>query len=345
MTNCGKSPDSYIEREPPGHPLQATTLGHEAYIRLIHAGQVQCQSELIVFAVSANLMRRILVDYARSQNYVKRGVRPGTSHRMRTRWYLRSALRTCLRLTKQQEPGRGVALLRGLNVEETNRGDEIVAANGSVRGRNCHTEPSDLLSSGSRVSTVVPSRGANSMQFDKDTTRRDFLQAVGASPSLALPREEASQINALSSAKFTPVDLSSHFNMSQPELGAAFDDGSREGFGGIPTGSQKLQGIPFMLGPGGSAKSWLLLRDQAVEVPLAHQKAGFVCFAHFCDRFESDFFKNGEGLDGGAGGPGGGVEFGQPSCGAVGRFVHSRRGSCARAPYFARRRNNGLGGN
>ncbi len=132
------------------------------------------------------------------------------------------------------------------------------------------------------------------MQFDKDTTRRDFLQAVGASPSLALLRGEASQINALSSAKFTPVDLSSHFNMSQPELGAAFDDGSRDGFGGIPTGSQKLQGIPFMLGPGGSAKSWLLLRDQAVEVPLAYQKAGFVCLAHFCDRFESDFFKNGE---------------------------------------------------
>ena len=63
----------YIEREPVGHALQATALVHEAYIRLIDASRVEWQSRAHFFAVSANLMRRILVDYARSHNYVKRG--------------------------------------------------------------------------------------------------------------------------------------------------------------------------------------------------------------------------------------------------------------------------------
>ena len=65
----------YIERESSGHPLQATALVHEAYIRLVGASQVQWQNRVHFFAVSANLMRRILVDYARSQNYQKRGGR------------------------------------------------------------------------------------------------------------------------------------------------------------------------------------------------------------------------------------------------------------------------------
>jgi len=63
----------YTERESVGHPLQATALVHEAYIRLIDARQVQWQNRAHFYAVSANLMRRILVDYARSHKYVKRG--------------------------------------------------------------------------------------------------------------------------------------------------------------------------------------------------------------------------------------------------------------------------------
>ena len=60
-------------REQPGHPLQSTALVHEAYVRLIDARQVQWQNRAHFFAISANLMRRILVDFARSQNYLKRG--------------------------------------------------------------------------------------------------------------------------------------------------------------------------------------------------------------------------------------------------------------------------------
>jgi RNA polymerase sigma factor (TIGR02999 family) len=63
----------YMEHESAGHPLQATALVHEAYIRLIDASRVQWQNRAHFYAVSANLMRRILVDYARSHKYAKRG--------------------------------------------------------------------------------------------------------------------------------------------------------------------------------------------------------------------------------------------------------------------------------
>jgi len=69
----------YIEGEAGGHPLQATALVHEAYIQLIDASRVRWQNRAHFFAVSANLMRRILVDYARSRNYLKRG---GQAHRV-----------------------------------------------------------------------------------------------------------------------------------------------------------------------------------------------------------------------------------------------------------------------
>jgi len=56
-----------------GHTLQTTALVNEAYLRLIDASQVQWQNRAHFFAVAAHLMRRILVDFARSRNYQKRG--------------------------------------------------------------------------------------------------------------------------------------------------------------------------------------------------------------------------------------------------------------------------------
>src|SRR5262245_5526802 len=53
--------------------LQTTALVNEAYLRLIDASNVQWESRAHFFAISAQLMRRILVDYARSRNRVKRG--------------------------------------------------------------------------------------------------------------------------------------------------------------------------------------------------------------------------------------------------------------------------------
>jgi RNA polymerase sigma factor (TIGR02999 family) len=53
--------------------LQTTALVNEAYLRLVDAGAVNWESRAHFFAISAQLMRRIMVDYARSRNRVKRG--------------------------------------------------------------------------------------------------------------------------------------------------------------------------------------------------------------------------------------------------------------------------------
>jgi len=63
----------YMAGERTGHTLQTTALVNEAYLRLVDCGQVRWQDRAHFFAVSANLMRRILVDFARSRNYQKRG--------------------------------------------------------------------------------------------------------------------------------------------------------------------------------------------------------------------------------------------------------------------------------
>ena len=56
-----------------GHSLQATALVNEAYLRLIDVKHVNWQNRAHFLAMSARLMRRILVDYARSKGYQKRG--------------------------------------------------------------------------------------------------------------------------------------------------------------------------------------------------------------------------------------------------------------------------------
>lgn len=63
----------YMYGERADHTLQTTALINEAYLRLIDVRQVSWQNRSHFFAVSAQLMRRILVDYARSRHYLKRG--------------------------------------------------------------------------------------------------------------------------------------------------------------------------------------------------------------------------------------------------------------------------------
>ena len=62
----------YMSRERPGNTLQTTALVAEAYIRLVDQ-KVRWQNRSHFFAISAELMRRILVDHARSHQYAKRG--------------------------------------------------------------------------------------------------------------------------------------------------------------------------------------------------------------------------------------------------------------------------------
>jgi RNA polymerase sigma factor (TIGR02999 family) len=63
----------YMARERPEHTLQASALVNEAYVRLIDQRNMRWQNRAQFFGIAATLMRRILVSYARSRHYSKRG--------------------------------------------------------------------------------------------------------------------------------------------------------------------------------------------------------------------------------------------------------------------------------
>jgi len=63
----------YMFGERPGHTLQTTALINEAYMRLIDWKNVRWQGRAHFFGVAAQVMRRILVDFARARHYAKRG--------------------------------------------------------------------------------------------------------------------------------------------------------------------------------------------------------------------------------------------------------------------------------
>lgn len=63
----------FLARERPGHTLQPTAVVNEAYLRLIDQNRVQWQNRAHFLAVAAQMMRRILVDHARTRRREKRG--------------------------------------------------------------------------------------------------------------------------------------------------------------------------------------------------------------------------------------------------------------------------------
>lgn len=63
----------YLSAETPGHTLSATSLVHEAYLRLFDETQSRWEDRIHFFAVAAQAMRRILVDHARGRQALKRG--------------------------------------------------------------------------------------------------------------------------------------------------------------------------------------------------------------------------------------------------------------------------------
>ena len=63
----------YMGRETPEHTLQTSALINEAYLRLVDQQAVEWQDRAHFFAVSARVMRHILIDHARSHRYTKRG--------------------------------------------------------------------------------------------------------------------------------------------------------------------------------------------------------------------------------------------------------------------------------
>lgn len=63
----------FMSNEPQEHTLQATALVHEVYLRLVDVGNVEWRQRAQFFAMAAQMMRRILVDAARSKHARKRG--------------------------------------------------------------------------------------------------------------------------------------------------------------------------------------------------------------------------------------------------------------------------------
>ena len=75
----------YMRRERAGHSLQTSALVNEAYIRLVGYKGIQWQDRAHFFAISAQLMRRILVDWARSRQARKQLIGPEWRAKVRHR--------------------------------------------------------------------------------------------------------------------------------------------------------------------------------------------------------------------------------------------------------------------
>ncbi len=63
----------YLQKERSGHTLQTTALVHEAYLKLIKQKDVSWESRSHFFAIAATMMRRILIDYAKTKHRIRRG--------------------------------------------------------------------------------------------------------------------------------------------------------------------------------------------------------------------------------------------------------------------------------
>ena len=118
----------YMSRERTGHTLQATALVNEAYLRLVDYKRMRWENRAHFFAVSAQLMRRILVDHARRHN-LKRGA--GVQHvaledtaviaddRSENMVALDDAMQALARIDSRKAQVVELRYFGGLSVEET----------------------------------------------------------------------------------------------------------------------------------------------------------------------------------------------------------------------------------
>ena len=118
----------YMRNEKLDHTLQATALVHEAYLKLVDKTQINYESRTHFFAVAAQLMRRILVDHARTKQAEKRGggnklplnevVLPGIQREVDI-VALDDALKTLAEVDVQQSRIIELRFFAGLSIEET----------------------------------------------------------------------------------------------------------------------------------------------------------------------------------------------------------------------------------
>jgi len=118
----------YMQRERPGHSLQTTALVHEAYMRLVDYKRMQWQNRAHFFAVSAQVMRRILVEHARRRNLKRGGALQHVSleeaavvggGRATDLVALDDAMNALARLDPRKEQVVEMRFFGGLSVEET----------------------------------------------------------------------------------------------------------------------------------------------------------------------------------------------------------------------------------
>ncbi len=72
-TELHRQAHRYLQKERSGHTLQTTALVHEAYLKLINQKSFAWESRSQFFAIAATIMRRILIDYAKTKHRVRRG--------------------------------------------------------------------------------------------------------------------------------------------------------------------------------------------------------------------------------------------------------------------------------
>jgi len=118
-----------LQREQRDHTLQATALVHEAYLRLIDQTRVQWQNRAHFLGVAAQMIRRILVDYARAKQSAKRGGKAMTmlvddavgmpARREVDIVRLDDAMKDLGRIDPQQARVDELRFFTGLSIEET----------------------------------------------------------------------------------------------------------------------------------------------------------------------------------------------------------------------------------
>lgn len=136
----------YLQRERSDHTLQTTALVHEAYARLVGQNLPGWQNRAHFFAVSAQLMRQILVDYARNHRAAKRGgsacrltLDDAESQAQRTDVdvvALDDALKSLAKIDPQQSRVVELRFFAGLSIEDTS---EVLGISPSTVKRDWNT--------------------------------------------------------------------------------------------------------------------------------------------------------------------------------------------------------------
>jgi len=136
----------YLQQERNDHTLQSTALVHEAYARLIGQSLPEWQNRAHFFGVAAQIMRQILVDYARQRRAVKRGgelckltLENAESESLRTEVdivALDDALRDLAKIDAQQSRVVELRFFAGLSIEDTS---EVLGISPSTVKRDWNT--------------------------------------------------------------------------------------------------------------------------------------------------------------------------------------------------------------